>query len=85
MRELVVLDSAAPALKPCRYCGHGTGFLEEGAGPHGLSVRCDGCERHIGFLPKAFDVGGRALGKRAEQPSLFDADDSVIDDGDLFG
>ena len=72
-----MLDGAVPALKRCRYCGHRTGFLEDGAGPHGLGVRCDGCERHIGFLPKAFDVGGRVLGRRAEQPSLFDDEGRV--------
>lgn len=50
----VALDASWPALKPCRFCGHGTGVLTGPKGPHADGVRCEKCYRHIGWLPPAY-------------------------------
>lgn len=46
---------AAPrgALQPCRYCGGRTGLVVPGTGPHGAGVKCGGCSRHLGWLPRS--------------------------------
>jgi hypothetical protein len=50
--DAVTLDGSKPALRPCRYCGHLHGVLQEPKPPHGQGVRCGSCDRHLGWLPK---------------------------------
>jgi len=49
---MVSLDGSKPALRPCRWCGSCEGRLDEPRGPHGHGIRCNGCNRHLGWLPK---------------------------------
>ena len=37
---------------PCVTCGETVVVIGEGAGPHAASLRCAGCDRHRGWLPR---------------------------------
>ena len=37
---------------PCVTCGGTVVVIGEGAGPHAASLRCAGCDRHRGWLPR---------------------------------
>jgi hypothetical protein len=37
---------------PCAVCGETAVIIGAGAGPHVASLRCAGCDRHRGWLPK---------------------------------
>ena len=37
---------------PCVTCGETIVVIGEGAGPHAASLRCAGCDRHRGWLPR---------------------------------
>jgi hypothetical protein len=39
--------------KPCVTCGETTVVIGEGAGPQAASLRCAGCDRHRGWLPRS--------------------------------
>jgi hypothetical protein len=47
----VKFDRAIDA--PCAMSGHTAVKVGQGAGPHAASLRCVGCDRHRGWLPKA--------------------------------
>lgn len=47
----VKLDGSKPALKPCRWCGSQWGYHTGPTGPHHDGIRCNDCERHLGWLP----------------------------------
>jgi len=49
------LDGSQPALRPCRYCGNGTGYLTDPVPPHSNGVRCMDCKRHLGWLRTQHD------------------------------
>ena len=46
----VVLDQDSGSLKPCRYCGCCEGNIRPGSGPHRAQIRCNGCDRGLGWL-----------------------------------
>ena len=37
---------------PCVTCGETVVVIGEGVGPHAASLRCAGCDRHRGWLPR---------------------------------
>lgn len=46
----VVLDQQTAPLSPCKYCGCCEGNIRPGVGPHKAQVRCNGCDRGLGWL-----------------------------------
>lgn len=64
---LVLLDGSMPAVPAPPEGGHGWGLIVIGSGPHGVGVRCDCCDRHLGWLPREVE----------EEPIIDDED--IID------
>lgn len=54
-RTEIELNGSFPALKQCRFCNHYLGYLTGPIPPHSNGVRCADCNRHLGWLPPAFD------------------------------
>lgn len=46
----VVLNGDRPPLAPCRFCGTCEGRIRPGKGPHLAQIRCNGCDRSLGWL-----------------------------------
>lgn len=51
--KTVKLDWLAGAFRPCRWCDGTVGVLTDGKGEHRAGIRCQGCERHLSWLPKS--------------------------------
>lgn len=46
--------------RPCRMCGHhGPHAITDGVAGHQAGVRCQACERHLGWLPKPRNIAKR--------------------------
>lgn len=48
--KTVVLNHNRAPLEPCRFCGCKEGNIRPGVGPHLAQVRCNGCDRGLGWL-----------------------------------
>lgn len=46
----VALDRDAAPLAPCKWCGFAEGNIRPGAGQHKAQIRCNGCDRSLGWL-----------------------------------
>lgn len=57
-RDTYQLDGSFPALRPCRFCGGTHGYLTGPKAPHRDGVRCNDCNRLLGWLPPAFHGEG---------------------------
>lgn len=50
----IALEEDRGPMKPCRFCGCCTGTITgpSAGGVHLAGIRCEGCERHVGWLSK---------------------------------
>lgn len=46
----IVLDRDGAPLSPCKWCGCVEGNIRPGVGPHKAQIRCNGCDRGLGWL-----------------------------------
>ena len=46
----VDLDQDRIPMAPCKWCGHKVGNIRPGSAMHKAQVRCNGCDRGLGWL-----------------------------------
>lgn len=46
----IKLEGDRSPFAPCKYCGCCEGNIRPGAGPHKAQIRCNGCDRGLGWV-----------------------------------